>query len=49
MEEFKNFWENISKTNLVSSIIVIAISIILYKIVVFFLSKGEEKNKQKNL
>ena len=47
MEEFKNFWENISKTNLVSSIIVIAISIILYKIVVFFLSKGEEKNKQK--
>ena len=47
MEDFKNFWESISKTNLISSIIVIAISIVLYKIVVFFLSKGEEKNKQK--
>ena len=47
MEEFKIFWENVSKTNLASSIIVIAISFILYKIVVFFLSKGEEKNKQK--
>ena len=47
MEEVKKFFENFSKTNLVSSIVVIVLSIILYKILIFFISKGEDKTKQK--
>lgn len=45
MEEVKKFFENINQANVISSIIVVIISIILYKIIVFFLSKGERKEK----
>ena len=48
MEEIRKFFENLPKENIISSIVIIAISIILYKILVFFISKGENKSKEKS-
>lgn len=45
MEKIQKFFEEISKTHILSSIIIIMLSIILYKIIIYFISKGEEKNK----
>ncbi|MBR6033346.1 MAG: mechanosensitive ion channel family protein [Clostridia bacterium] len=47
MEEIKKFFEEALKTNIISSVIVVAISIVLYKVIIYFISKGEEKNQSK--
>ena len=47
MEEVTNFLNNTNNTKLIHSVIIIAISILLYKSVLYFLGKGEEKDKLK--
>ena len=47
MKELNNFLEMVWKAKIVHSIIVIAISVILYKIVVYIFEKSEEKAKIK--
>lgn len=45
MEEAKVFWDNIKQVQIVNSIIIIIVSIAIYKGISFFLSKSEKKNK----
>ena len=49
MEDIKSFFENIWHMQIVSSIIIIVISIISYKIIAYFLNKGEKNSKSKLL
>jgi small conductance mechanosensitive channel len=45
MEVAKVFWDNIKQLQIVNSIILIIVSIAIYKGITFFLSKSEKKNK----
>lgn len=47
MENFKNIIENIWKIQILNSIIIVLISVVLYKGVTHFLAKSEEKNRFK--
>ncbi len=48
MEDFKRILEEISKTHIIASIIIVIISIVIYKLITFFLNKGEEKSQLKS-
>lgn len=45
MEEIKVFWDNLKQMQIINSIIIIILSIAIYKGITFFLSKSEKKNK----
>ena len=44
MDNIKKFFEEIWKIQFINSLIIIVLSIILYKMITYFLEKGEEKN-----
>ena len=45
MEKAITFWENMWKSHVLSSIIIVIVSIILYRCVTYFLDKGEKRHK----
>lgn len=45
MDEVKAFFDNIKQLHIVNSIIIILVSIVIYKGIVYFLSKSEKRNK----
>ena len=47
MDKIKVFFENIEKSQIINTIIIIIVSIILYKIFTYILDKGEEKGGSK--
>ena len=49
MEKLAELWKNAEESKLINSIIIIVVSIILYKIVSYILNKGEKKDKFKLL
>ena len=49
MEKLTELWKNAEESKLINSIIIIVVSIILYKIVSYILNKGEKKDKFKLL
>ena len=46
-ESIKNFFDNIAHMQIINSIIIIILSIVIYKGIIYFLNKGEEKGKSK--
>ena len=46
MEEVKDFFGTIKPAQVVNSIVIIIFSIAIYKLIVYFLTKGEKRNKQ---
>ena len=47
MEQIVNFFENIGHTKIINSIVIIIVSMVLYKGLSYILKKGEEKDKLK--
>ena len=47
MERLSNIFSNIKNTKILNSIIIIIVSIILYKGISYFLKKGEERDRFK--
>lgn len=47
MENIKNFFDNVWHTQIINSIVIVLVSIILYKIIVRFLTNSENKAKSK--
>ncbi len=49
MDKFLKIWEQAEKSKIINSIIIIAFSIIFYKIIIYILDKGEKKENLKLL
>lgn len=47
MEEIKTFFDNVLHMNIVNSIIILIISIVIYKIIIHFISKSEKKSESR--
>ena len=45
MEKIVKLWEDAEKSKIINSIIIIAVSVILYRIILYLIEKGEKKNK----
>lgn len=43
MEKLVKLWEDAEKSKIINSIIIIAVSVIIYKIIIFLIEKGEKK------